>query len=44
MVVSDDQAEQVRAVSVDGLGPVVGRLPLRTSNALDDASRLHLAP
>jgi len=37
------QAEQVRSVSVDRLGPVVGELPSATIAALDDALRLHLA-
>ena len=40
---SKAQAEQVRAVSVDRLGPALGRLLLAALNALDDALRLHLA-
>jgi len=40
---SKAQAEQVRAVSVNRLGPPLGRLPFETLNALDDALRLHLA-
>lgn len=40
---SKAQAEQVRAVSVERLGPALGRLPLATLDALDDALRLHLA-
>ncbi|WP_432489708.1 type II toxin-antitoxin system PemK/MazF family toxin [Kineococcus sp. SYSU DK018] len=37
------RAEQVRAVSVDRAGPVLGRLPSKALDALDGASRLHLA-
>ena len=40
---SKAQAEQVRAVSVDRLGPALGRLPFAALDALDDALRLHLA-
>ena len=40
---SKAQAEQVRAVSVDRLGPAVGRVPLSAMAVLDDALRLHLA-
>ena len=40
---SKAQAEQVRAVSVNRLGPALGRLPLEALDALDDALRLHLA-
>lgn len=40
---SKAQAEQVRAVSVDRLGPPVGRLPSPVLDLLDDALRLHLA-
>ena len=40
---SKAQAEQVRAVSVDRLGPTLGRLPFEALDALDDALRLHLA-
>lgn len=40
---SKAQAEQVRAVSVNRLGPALGRLPSAALDALDDALRLHLA-
>lgn len=36
------QAEQVRSVSVERLGPVLGHLPAATMAAVDDALRLHL--
>jgi mRNA interferase MazF len=36
------QAEQVRAVSVERLGDVVGRVPVRVMKRVDDALRLHL--
>jgi len=36
------QAEQVRSVSVERLGGVVGRVPAQLMAALDDALRLHL--
>ena len=39
---SKAQAEQVRSVSVERLGPVVGRLPTHLMTRLDDALRLHL--
>lgn len=39
---SKAQAEQVRAVSVDRIGPVIGRLPLPLIAQLDEALRLHL--
>ncbi len=39
---SKAQAEQVRAVSVDRIGPVIGRLPLSLIAQLDEALRLHL--
>ena len=39
---SKAQAEQVRAVSVDSIGPVIGRLPARLAAQLDEALRLHL--
>ena len=39
---SKAQAEQVRAVSVDRIGPVIGRLPARLVAQLDEALRLHL--
>ena len=39
---SKAQAEQVRSVSVERLGPVIGRLPTHLMARLDDALRLHL--
>lgn len=39
---SKAQAEQVRSVSVDRLGAVLGRLPTHLLAQLDDALRLHL--
>lgn len=39
---SKAQAEQVRAVSIERVGPVIGRLPTRLVTELDDALRLHL--
>ena len=39
---SKAQAEQVRSVSVERLGHVVGRLPTHLMRELDDALRLHL--
>ena len=39
---SKAQAEQVRAVSVERLGPALGRLPRPVMSALDQALRLHL--
>lgn len=39
---SKGQAEQVRAVSVERVGPRLGRVPARLMAALDDALRLHL--
>jgi mRNA interferase MazF len=39
---SKAKAEQVRAVSVDRLGPALGRLPLEVLDAVDDALPLHL--
>lgn len=36
------QAEQVRAVSVERMGPVLGRVPAPLMAALDEALRLHL--
>ena len=39
---SKAQAEQVRAVSVDRIGPVIGRLPAPLVAQLDAALRLHL--
>ncbi len=37
------QAEQVRSVSVERLGPALGELPTPLMSAVDDALRLHLA-
>jgi len=37
------QAEQVRSVSVERMGALIGRLPAPLMAALDDALRLHLA-
>ena len=39
---SKAQAEQVRSVSVERLGPVLGELPATALAAVDDALRLHL--
>ena len=39
---SKAQAEQVRSVSVERLGPVIGRMPTHLMTQLDDALRLHL--
>ena len=39
---SKAQAEQVRSVSVDRVGPVLGRVPPQLMAELDDALRLHL--
>lgn len=39
---SKAQAEQVRSVSVERLGPVIGRVPPPLMAELDDALRLHL--
>lgn len=39
---SKAQAEQVRSVSADRLGPVIGRVPAHQMARLDDALRLHL--
>ncbi|MHB1009113.1 MAG: type II toxin-antitoxin system PemK/MazF family toxin [Propionibacteriaceae bacterium] len=39
---SKAQAEQVRSVSVERIGPVIGRLPTHLVTELDDALRLHL--
>ena len=41
---SEAQAEQVRAVTVERLGPVVARLPPPLMAQLDDALPLHLQP
>jgi mRNA interferase MazF len=40
---SKAQAEQVRSVAVDRLGPALGRLPADLMGRLDAALRLHLA-
>ncbi|CCG04396.1 type II toxin-antitoxin system PemK/MazF family toxin [Blastococcus saxobsidens] len=42
-VESKAQAEQVRAVAVERVGPVLGRVPEEHMLVLDDALRLHLA-
>lgn len=39
---SKAQAEQIRSVSVERLGPVIGRVPPLLMSELDDALRLHL--
>lgn len=39
---SKAQAEQVRAVAVERVGPVLGRVPEQLMLALDDALRVHL--
>lgn len=39
---SKAQAEQLRSVSVERIGPVIGRVPARQLAQLDDALRLHL--
>ncbi|WP_375431911.1 type II toxin-antitoxin system PemK/MazF family toxin [uncultured Friedmanniella sp.] len=39
---SKAQAEQVRSVSVERLGPVLGRVPAPLMAEVDDALRLHL--
>ncbi|HEU5268803.1 MAG TPA: type II toxin-antitoxin system PemK/MazF family toxin [Jatrophihabitans sp.] len=41
-VESKAQAEQVRSISVERLGPPLGRLPAAVLADLDDALRLHL--
>ena len=40
---SKAQAEQVRSVSLERVGPVLGRVPLQLMSAVDDALRMHLA-
>lgn len=40
---SKAQAEQVRAVAVERVGELVGRLPVHLIAGLDEALRLHLA-
>src|SRR5665648_280174 len=39
---SKAQAEQVRSVSVERLGPVIGRVPAQVMAEVDEALRLHL--
>lgn len=39
---SKAQCEQVRAVSVQRLGPILGRIPATIMGELDEALRLHL--
>lgn len=39
---SKAQAEQVRSVAVERVGPAVGRVPARVMAELDEALRLHL--
>lgn len=39
---SKAQAEQVRSVAVERIGPALGRVPAETMAELDDALRLHL--
>lgn len=39
---SKAQAEQVLSVSVERIGPVIGRLPTHLVSQLDNALRLHL--
>jgi mRNA interferase MazF len=41
-VESKVQAEQVRAVAVERVGPVLGQLPAPLMNAVDDTLRLQL--
>jgi mRNA interferase MazF len=40
---SKAQAEQVRSVAVERVGPIVGRLSGPLVHALDEALRVHLA-
>jgi len=40
---SKAHAEQVRSVSVERVGLLLGRIPARTMLAVDEALRLHLA-
>lgn len=40
---SKAQAEQVRSVSIDRLGSVIGEVPQELMSELDEALRLHLA-
>lgn len=39
---SKGQAEQVRSVAVERIGPVIGRVPAHVMGRLDDALRVHL--
>ena len=39
---SKAQAEQIRSVSVERIGPVIGRVPAQLMTDLDSALRLHL--
>lgn len=39
---SKAQAEQIRSISVERLGHVLGRLPAHLMSQLDDAMRIHL--
>lgn len=39
---SKAQAEQVRSIAAERLGPVLGRVPAEVMAALDDALRIHL--
>ncbi|MQA35128.1 type II toxin-antitoxin system PemK/MazF family toxin [Modestobacter roseus] len=39
---SKAQAEQVRSVAVERIGPVLGQVPLDLMGELDDALRVHL--
>lgn len=39
---SKAQAEQVRAVALERIGPPLGQVPLRLMRQIDDALRLHL--
>jgi mRNA interferase MazF len=39
---SKAQAEQVRSVAIERVGPVIGRVPTHVMTDLDDALRLHL--
>lgn len=39
---SKAQAEQIRAVAIERVGPVVGRVPTSAMQSLDAAIRLHL--
>jgi mRNA interferase MazF len=39
---SKAQAEQIRSVSVERVGPIIGRVPAHRMAQLDDALRVHL--